>query len=264
MSYSFQVITLFPEMIQATMSAGVFSQAQKNSLLSLSCVNPREFATDLHRTVDDRPFGGGDGMIMLAEPLEKSIVKAKAQNPHAKVIYLSPQGLPLTHAKAKSLSESAGVILVCGRYGGIDQRVINEFVDEEISIGNYVISGGELAACVLMDAVSRFIPGVLGHHESADKDSFSAGLLEHPNYTRPREYHGQEVPEVLLSGNHKKILEWKKILSFLVTLQKRPDLIDRKESQKSLQEAHKFWQALSAEERSLLGIQKLKEESFHD
>ncbi|WP_413291417.1 tRNA (guanosine(37)-N1)-methyltransferase TrmD [Bdellovibrio sp. HCB337] len=263
MAFHFQVITVFPEMIQAAMAAGVFSQAQKSSLLELSCINPREFTTDVHRTVDDRPFGGGDGMIMLPEPLQKSIEKAKAQQPKAKVIYLSPQGKPLTHQKAQALSQESGLVLLCGRYGGIDQRIINQFVDEELSTGDYVISGGELAACVVMDAVSRFVPGVLGHKDSVDKDSFAEGLLEHPNYTRPREYQGESVPEVLFSGHHKKINEWKELVSYLVTLQKRPDLIDKSKTQKTLKEAYKYWQGLSPQERDTLGLKTLKDEDFH-
>jgi len=264
MNFQFQVISVFPEMIHAAMSAGVFFQAQKNGLLSLSCVNPRDFTTDVHRTVDDRPFGGGDGMIMLPEPLEKSIDKAKARQPEAKVLYLSPQGPLLTHQKAQALSQEKGLILLCGRYGGIDQRVINHFVDEEISIGDYVISGGELAACVVMDAVSRFIPGVLGHRESVDKDSFAEGLLEHPNFTRPREYRGEKVPEILLGGHHKNIQEWKHLVAYLVTLQKRPDLIDKKKTQKTLHRAYKMWQGLDPAEREVLGLQHLQEEDFHE
>jgi tRNA (guanine37-N1)-methyltransferase len=263
MAFSFQVITLFPDMIQASMEVGVFGQAQKKDLLSISCINPREFTTDIHKTVDDRPFGGGDGMIMMPEPLEKSITQAKLQNPSAKVIYLSPQGAPLTHCKAASLAREPGLVLICGRYGGIDQRVINLMVDEEISTGDYVISGGELAACVLMDAVSRFVPGVLGHKDSADKDSFAEGLLEHPNFTKPREYQNQSVPEILLSGHHQKIQEWKRQVSFLVTLEKRPDLIDRKNSQKELQEAYRFWQSLGASDRRLLGLTRLQKDDFH-
>jgi len=263
MAFRFQVITVFPEMIQSAMSVGVFSQAVKSSLLNLSCINPRDFTTDLHRTVDDRPFGGGDGMIMLPEPLEKSIAAAKEQQPEAKVIYLSPQGQPLIHKKAQELSQNAGLILLCGRYGGIDQRIINKYVDEEISTGDYVISGGELAACIVMDAVSRFIPGVLGHRDSADKDSFAQGLLEHPNFTRPREYQGQGVPEVLVGGNHKKINEWKELVSFLVTLQKRPDLINKSEDQKMLTAAFRLWSSMSVEERDLLGLGRLSEGDFH-
>lgn len=264
MAFRFQVITVFPEMIQAAMAAGVFSQAQKNSLLELSCLNPRDFTTDVHRTVDDRPFGGGDGMIMLPEPLEKAITHAKSLTPRARVIYLSPQGKPLTHNRAQQLSREDALVLLCGRYGGVDQRLVNGFVDEEISTGDYVISGGELAACILMDAVSRFIPGVLGHKDSAEKDSFAEGLLEHPNYTRPREYRGDAVPEILLSGHHKKINEWKHLVSYLVTLQKRPDLINKKQSLSTLKEAHKFWRALSGDECRILGIQNLQEGDFHE
>jgi tRNA (guanine37-N1)-methyltransferase len=263
-AFQFQVITIFPEMIQAAMSAGVFSQAQKNSLLGLLCINPRDFTSDVHRSVDDRPFGGGDGMIMMLEPLEKSIEKAKSAQPDSKVIYLSPQGKPLTHKKAQALSQEPGLILLCGRYGGIDQRVINQRVDEEISIGDYVISGGELAACVVMDTVSRFIPGVLGHQDSADKDSFGEGVLEHPNFTRPRDYRGQSVPEILLGGNHKKINEWKRLVSYLVTLQKRPDLIEKNKTYQPLNEAHKLWQSLTDGEREILGLAGLKEEDFHE
>lgn len=260
MAFSFQVISLFPEMLQTAMSVGVFSQAQKSGLLQLSCVNPREFATDVHKTVDDRPFGGGDGMIMMVEPLRKSIEKARVQQASARVIYLSPQGKVLTAARAKELSQSDGVILVCGRYGGIDQRAF-EFIDEEISIGDYVLSGGEFAACVLMDAVSRFIPGVLGHKDSADQDSFSQGLLEQPNFTRPRDYEGQSAPEILLGGHHQKISEWKRLVSLLVTLLKRPDLIPARAP--GLKEAHQLWQKLSLEERKTLGLQNLKEEDFN-
>jgi tRNA (guanine37-N1)-methyltransferase len=263
MAFSFQVITLFPEMIQAAMAAGVFGQAQKSALLELSCINPREFTTDVHKTVDDRPFGGGDGMIMMPEPLVAAIHAAKAARAGARVLYLSPQGTPLTHAKARELSREEGLVLICGRYGGIDQRVINRHVDEEISTGDYVISGGELAACVVMDAVSRFVPGVLGHRDSAEKDSFAAGLLEHPNFTKPREYQNQTVPEVLLSGHHHNIQRWKDLTSFLVTLEKRPDLIDRPASGKELKAAHEFWKGLSQTERDLLGLRRLQEEDFH-
>ena len=263
MIYSFQVITLFPDIIQASMGLGVFSQAQKSGILTLSCINPREFTSDIHKTVDDRPFGGGDGMVMLPEPLEKSISTAKQEHSRSKVLYMSPQGTPLTHLKATALSREEGLILVCGRYGGIDQRVINSFVDEEISIGDYVISGGELAACVLMDCVSRFIPGVLGHKDSAEKDSFAGGLLEHPNFTKPREYKGQIVPEVLLSGHHKKIQEWKRSMSILVTMVKRPDLIKAHISQTELRGLLVFWQQIPKDQRKTLGIEQLREKDFH-
>jgi tRNA (guanine37-N1)-methyltransferase len=261
-TFRFQVITLFPEMVQASMSAGVFAQALKKGLLELSTINPRDFTTDVHRTVDDRPFGGGDGMIMLAEPLEAAIAKAKAVQA-AKVVYLSPHGTPLTHEKARALSAEPGLILLCGRYGGVDQRLLNACVDEEISTGDYVISGGELAACVLMDAVSRFVPEVLGHKESAEKDSFSHGLLEHPNFTRPREFQGQPVPEILLGGNHKAIDLWKQQVSVLTTLAKRPDLIWRlPEAKTRVATAKKFWLQMSPEEKSALGLNSLLESAF--
>lgn len=269
------VITLFPEMIQGAVSHGVLGQALKGDLLSVQAHTPREFATDKHRTVDDRPFGGGDGMIMLSETLEKSLQKVQHKN--SKVVYLSPQGSVLTDDKARELSQAEHLVLVCGRYGGIDQRIINTYVDEEISIGDYVLSGGELGALVVIDALSRFIPGVLGHVDSADKDSFSEGLLEHPNFTRPREYLGQYVPEVLLSGNHKLIADWKEKVSALVTLKKRPDLfiiylaeerekyraLKKKKTAEPLKELFKFWQQLSPEDRKVLGLEELNEESFN-
>lgn len=269
------VITLFPEMIQGAVSHGVLGQALKGDLLSVQAHTPREFATDKHRTVDDRPFGGGDGMIMLSETLEKSLQNVQHKN--SKVIYLSPQGSVLTDDKARELSQAEHLVLVCGRYGGIDQRIINTYVDEEISIGDYVLSGGELGALVVIDALSRFIPGVLGHVDSADKDSFSEGLLEHPNFTRPREYLGQDVPEVLLSGNHKLIADWKEKVSALVTLKKRPDLfiiylaeerekyraLKKKKTAEPLKELFKFWQQLSPEDRKVLGLEELNEESFN-
>ncbi|UXR63437.1 tRNA (guanosine(37)-N1)-methyltransferase TrmD [Bdellovibrio bacteriovorus] len=269
------VVTLFPEMIENAVSHGVLGQALKGDLLSVQAHTPREFATDKHKTVDDRPFGGGDGMIMLSETLEKTLKKVKHNT--SKVIYLSPQGSVLTDEKARKLSEAEHLVLICGRYGGIDQRIINTYVDEEISIGDYVLSGGELGALVVIDALSRFIPGVLGHADSADQDSFSQGLLEHPNFTRPRQYLDQEVPEVLLSGNHKLIAEWKEKVSALVTLKKRPDLFKeylkvkreeyhaqkKKKTAEPLKELLKFWQQMSFQDRKVLGLEGLNEEDFN-
>ncbi|QDK45428.1 tRNA (guanosine(37)-N1)-methyltransferase TrmD [Bdellovibrio sp. ZAP7] len=269
------VITLFPEMIESAVSYGVLGQALKSDRLTVAAHTPREFAADRHKTVDDRPFGGGDGMIMLAETLEKTILKVKHKN--SKVIYMSPQGEVLTDEKARALAKEEHLVLICGRYGGIDQRIINSYIDEEISIGDYVLSGGELGALVVVDAVSRFIPGVLGHNESADKDSFSAGLLEHPNFTRPREFQGVVVPEVLLGGNHKLIGEWKDKVSALVTLVKRPDLfqaylekeneqyrsLKKKKKEAPLKELKKFWMNLSEQERQSLGLAELSEEDFN-
>lgn len=270
------VITLFPEMIESAVMHGVLGQALKGDLLSVKAHTPREFAQDRHRTVDDRPFGGGDGMIMLPEPLEKTILKVKHNT--SKVIYLSPQGKTLSDEKARALSEEEHLVFICGRYGGIDQRIINTYVDEEISIGDYVLSGGELGALVVIDALSRFIPGVLGHEESAHKDSFAEGLLEHPHFTRPREYLGQEVPEVLLGGNHKLIDEWKHKVSALVTLKKRPDLFKdyiekantkyreqkKKKTPPPLKMLKDFFIQMSPQEKQTLGLDDIHEEKLND
>lgn len=269
------VITLFPEMIEGAASYGVLGQALKSDLLKVASHTPREFAQDRHRTVDDRPFGGGDGMIMLAEPLEKTIQKVQHKN--SKIIYMSPQGDVLTDAKARSLAKEEHLIIICGRYGGIDQRIINAYVDEELSIGDYVLSGGELGALVAIDAISRMVPGVLGHSESANQDSFSAGLLEHPNFTRPRHYLGEEVPEILLGGNHKLIENWKQKVSALTTLVKRPDLfqayleeenakysqLKKKKTEAPIKELKKFWNQLSLQDRKVLGLEELSEEDFN-
>ncbi len=221
----FHFITLFPEMIENFFSEGVVSKACKKELLSMSILNPRTFTEDVHQTVDDKPFGGGDGMLLKPEPLFKSLDSIKGKCKKTKVIYLSPQGSLLNHNKVKSLAQDEHeLIFLCGRYAGIDQRVINEHVDEEISIGDYVISGGELAACVLTDAIARQIPGVLGNELSASEDSFKEGLLEAPQFTRPQNYNELEVPEILLSGDHKKIKEFEHSLKIINTYTKRPDL----------------------------------------
>lgn len=258
------VISLFPEMIVSACQHGVLGQALKKQALELHVLNPRTFTDDVHKTVDDRPFGGGDGMMMMAEPLIKSfasLMENLKEKPH--VIYLSPQGQPLNDSKVRALAQKKHLILLCGRYGGVDQRLLNSFVDEEISLGDYVLSGGELAACTLIDAVSRMIPGVLGHAESSEHDSFSQGLLEEPQYTRPREILEQSVPEILLSGNHAKIQSWKWNVSLLMTLQKRPDLILQQDlNKKEIQELKKFWQGLSEEDKKSLGL-KLVEDDFY-
>lgn len=256
------VITLFPELIETALRHGLIGQAFEKDILKLKTLNPREMTNDRHRTVDDRPFGGGDGMIMLAEPLEKSIQSLRSNDSY--VVYLSPQGKTLTDAKARELSQRKHLIFVCGRYGGIDQRVINTQIDEEISIGDYVLAGGEVAALVVIEALARFIPGVLGHGESPDKDSFAEGLLEEPAFTRPREYENQAVPAVLLSGNHAHIQAWKKTVSALVTLEKRPDLYHKisSELEKDLQLSAlwKFYSELSGPERESLGLSLEKED----
>lgn len=212
------VITLFPEMIENAVSYGVLHQAIKSDLISIQTHTPREFSSDKHKTADDRPFGGGDGMIMLAEPLAQALEKVCTEG--SKIIYLSPQGTVFTNEVAKKMATEKHLVLICGRYGGIDQRIINQYQVEEISIGDYVLSGGELGALVVIDALARFIPGVLGHQDSAEQDSFENNLLEQPNFTRPRQFQGQSVPDILMSGHHKLIADWKLKVSALVTLKK--------------------------------------------
>ena len=221
----FDVISLFGEMFDAITKYGITSRAFDKKIVSLQVINPRDFTQDNHKTVDDRPYGGGPGMVMLAEPLSQAIKAAKALNPTAKVIHLSPRGAPLTHATVMQLSKQAGLILLASRYEGVDERLLESLVDEEISIGDYVLSGGELPAMALIDAVVRQLPGVLGDADSAIEDSFVNGLLDCPHYTRPEVYKEQKVPEVLLSGNHAKIREWRLKQSLLLTRAKRPDLL---------------------------------------
>jgi tRNA (guanine37-N1)-methyltransferase len=221
----FDVISLFPEMFDAITKHGITSRALEKNIYVLHVINPREFTADNHKTVDDRPYGGGPGMVMLAEPLAKAIQAAKALNVNAKVIHLSPRGTPLTHEKVMALSKTSGLILLASRYEGVDERLLNALVDEELSIGDYVLSGGELPAMALIDAIVRQLPGVLGDADSAIEDSFVNGLLDCPHYTRPEEYDGKVVPAVLLSGNHAKIREWRLKQSLLLTRAKRPDLL---------------------------------------
>lgn len=259
----FQVITLFPKMIEALVSEGVIGQARAKDLIQVSCINPRDFTEDVHKTVDDRPYGGGDGMVLLAEPLQQALQKALQSSETAKpwVVYLTPQGVPLNQQKVQELSQKESLILICGRYGGVDQRALNQALNEELSIGDYVLSGGELAAGVVIDAVSRQVPGVLGHLDSASTDSFSEklnGLLEAPSFTRPRCWLDENVPEILLSGNHAKIEKWKKAVSWLVTLKKRPDLILKlKISADEAQEIKRFWMELEPAQKEVLGLAAL-------
>ena len=221
------VIRLFPEMFRAITEHGVTGRAVKSGLLQIECWNPREFTHDKHRTVDDRPYGGGPGMLMMVQPLRDAIHAAKqAAGDGAKVIYLSPQGRKLTQAGVTELATNQKLILVAGRYEGIDERVIQTEVDEEWSIGDYVLSGGELPAMTLIDAVSRLVPGVLGDQASAEQDSFTDGLLDHPHYTRPEVLDGLAVPEALTSGNHEVIRRWRLKQSLGRTWQRRPELIN--------------------------------------
>jgi tRNA (guanine37-N1)-methyltransferase len=223
----FGVVTLFPEMFEPFLNQGVFGRAVKNGIIQVDIFNPRDYTTDKHRTVDDRPYGGGPGMLMMVQPLTDAISDAKtALGENSLVVYLTPQGQTLNQTAVQSLTQLPNIILVAGRYEGIDERVINALVDQEWSIGDYVLSGGELPAMVLMDSVSRLLPDVLGHSQSAVEDSFTNGLLDCPHYTRPEVLNGEVVPSVLLSGNHEKIRQWRLTKSLKRTLERRPDLLN--------------------------------------
>ena len=226
------VITLFPEMFSALTDYGITGRAVKNELLSIKAINPRDFTHDRHQTVDDRPYGGGPGMVMTIEPLKAAVDAAKAwlddNGRPCKVIYLSPQGTVLSQSGVVDLAQgvvSHNLVLIAGRYEGIDERFLQAEVDEEWSIGDYVLSGGELPAMVMLDAMIRLLPNALGHKDSAAEDSFSDGLLDYPHYTRPETYGGQTVPSVLLSGNHAVIKQWRLEQSLKRTRQRRPDLL---------------------------------------
>jgi len=220
------IITLFPELVEQVISCGVVGRAADRELLRLHCWNPRQYTLDRHRTVDDRPYGGGPGMLMKVQPLQDTITAVRQQNKAGRLIYLSPQGVPVKQAMLEQQVDAGSVIFLCGRYEGVDERLIRQEVDEEWSIGDYVISGGELAAMVCIDAMTRLIPGALGHEQSAQQDSFSQGLLDCPHYTRPEEFQGLKVPEVLMNGNHQAIQDWREQQSLGRTWQRRPDLLE--------------------------------------
>jgi tRNA (guanine37-N1)-methyltransferase len=223
---SLGIVSLFPDMF-AALNYGVIGRALDEKRLSLSHFNPRDFSTDPHLRVDDRPYGGGPGMVMCYQPAADAIQAAKAKHPDAHVIHLSPQGQPLTHSKAKKLAQRPSLVLLASRYEGVDQRLIDTHVDEELSVGDFVVSGGELPAMMLIDAIGRFLPGVLGDAESAEQDSFADGMLDHPHYTRPEVIGGSSVPPVLLSGNHAAIAQWRLEKRKKSTWQQRPDLLKR-------------------------------------
>ena len=220
------VVTLFPQMFDAITQYGVSSRACKHGLIEISYTNPRDFAYDKHQKVDEKPFGGGPGMLMMVQPLRDAILKAKQALPKAKVVYLSPQGKRFSNEAAVNFSALEEVIFVSGRYEGIDERIIETLIDEEWSIGDYVLSGGELATMVMIDAIARFIPGVLGDSDSAQADSFAQGLLDYPQYTKPLEIDGLKVPDVLLSGNHELIRKWRLKEALGRTYERRPDLLN--------------------------------------
>ena len=227
----YDVVTLFPEMFSALTGSGISRRAFERDICRLQCWNPREFTTDVHRTVDDRPYGGGPGMVMLGAPLAAALDAAREAQTQAlgargPVIYLSPQGRPLTHAKVMALTDAPALTLLCGRYEGIDQRLLDSRVDEEISLGDFVLSGGELPAMVLLDAIIRQLPGVLNDADSAIEESFVDGLLDCPHYTRPEvDLNGNSVPDVLLSGDHARIARWRHKMALGSTWLQRPDLL---------------------------------------
>jgi len=223
----FGVVTLFPESLEAFVAAGVVGRALSDGKVSLDTESPRQHARDKHRTVDDRPFGGGPGMVMTPQPTIDAVTALKARMPEAKVVYLTPQGSVFNQATAKRYCQARSVILLCGRYEGIDERIIDSCVDEELSLGDFVLSGGEVAAAAVIDSVSRMVPGVLGHPESAEQDSFAAdGWLDCPHYTRPTDFNGMAVPAVLTSGDHKAIALWRRQQALTRTRLRRPELID--------------------------------------
>lgn len=242
----FDVVTLFPEMFDAVTAHGISRRALERGLWQLACWNPRDWALNAYGAVDDRPFGGGPGMVMQASPLESAIRAAQsARSSTGRVIYLSPQGRPLSHAKVVELAAGTGAVLLCGRYEGIDERVIARCVDEEVSLGDFVLSGGEIAALALIDACVRQLPGALNDGASAVEESFVAGLLDCPHYTRPDVYEGLPVPEVLMSGHHENIRRWRLKQSLLRTRERRPELFAKWLAQKSAR-------GLSREEAQLL------------
>jgi tRNA (guanine37-N1)-methyltransferase len=245
------ILTLFPEMLRSPLEHSILKRAQESGRLSVGLVNIREFASDRHRTTDDTPYGGGAGMVMKPEPIFRAVEHLLA-NPApnegepapgpARIILMTPQGEPFSQAKARELAQEDHLVLLCGRYEGVDERVREHLVTDELSIGDYVLTGGELPALVVVDAVARLIPGVLGHEESPQHDSFTDDLLEYPHYTRPVDFRGWSVPQVLLSGNHEEVARWRRRQSILRTLIQRPDLFRR----------HR----LTEEELTLLGLER--------
>jgi tRNA (guanine37-N1)-methyltransferase len=234
------ILTLFPEMLSGPFSSSILKRAQERGLLEINLVNIRDFSTNKHHTVDDAPYGGGAGMVMGPEPLFGAVEYVSRELGFMPgVVLMSPQGRPFSQALAANLSREKNLIIICGHYEGIDERVRDTLVTDEVSIGDYVLTGGELPAAVLVDAVARLIPGVLGEAASAEEESFTTGLLEYPHYTRPREYRGLEVPEVLLSGHHEEIRKWRRRQSLLRTLERRPELLHQTE--------------LSREDKKILG-----------
>lgn len=223
----FDVLTLFPGMFDSPLQESIIGRAIRQELLQVRAHNLRDWAEGKHLTTDDTPYGGGDGMVMKPEPIARAVEDLKKQTPHAKVLMMSPQGVPFNQQHARALATEGSLIFLCGRYEGFDERVRQSLVDAEYSLGDFVLTGGELPAMVMIDAISRYLPGVLGCQGSAETDSFSDGLLEYPQYTRPAVFNGMEVPAVLLSGDHGKIARWRREQQLLRTMQRRPELLEQ-------------------------------------
>ncbi len=227
---NFYVMTLFPDMINDGLNHSIISRAVENSLINVKAIDIRDFTPSKHKKVDDYPYGGGAGLVMQAEPIYNTYMSIKDKlNENTKVIYMSPKGRVFNQQIAQELSKEKDLVILCGHYEGVDQRIIDEIVTDEISIGDYILTGGELSAMVIIDSVSRLLPSVLGKAESFEDESFSDGLLEYPQYTRPQSFLGREVPDVLLSGNHAKIKEWRLQQSIKLTKERRPDILKNKE-----------------------------------
>ena len=230
MQMKFDVMTLFPDMVKSVLSESIIGRAQTGGRIEVECHNIRDFSKDKHRKTDDTPYGGGVGMVMTCQPIcdcYDSVVSSIPSENSKRVIYMSPKGAIFTHDKAKELSQYDNLIFLCGHYEGVDQRVIDEIIDEEISIGDYVVTGGEIPACIVIDAVSRLIDGVLASSECYEGESVASGILESPKYTKPREFRGREVPEILLSGDHAKIDRWRLERAVEITRERRPDMLAR-------------------------------------
>lgn len=243
----FDVLTIFPDLLASPLNEGILRRARQSNFIDIHTTNIRDFATDKHSMTDDRPFGGGEGMVMKAEPLAAAVDKAKEVNGAGKVILMSPQGQKFSQDKAEEFANENHLILVCGRYEGVDERFRATYVDEELSIGDYILTGGELAAMVIIDSVTRLLPGVLGCSDSADKDTFSRNMLKHPQYTRPRVWNDLEVPAELLSGNHEEIEKIRFLASVQRTLERRPDMIRNEtfsKSEKKLLKQHKLYDTI--------------------
>jgi len=223
----FDILTIFPQLLDSPLDEGIIRRAALAGKIDVNIHNIRDYALDKHAMTDDRPFGGGEGMVMKPEPIAETLNAIEKENPGGRIIFLSPQGETYTQETAERLANCEHLILLCGRYEGVDERIRENYVDEEISIGDFILTGGELAAMVLIDSVTRLLPGVLGCEDSVENDTFSRGLLKNPQYTRPREYKGYTVPEVLLSGDHAAIAEWRLVTSVRQTLEKRPELLAR-------------------------------------